>query len=231
MHPFEAAREYVRALNATKLDRVFAKPFLASLDGHRDGVSCFGKHPERLSTLCSGAYDGEIRVWDLPMRSCVRNFVAHEGFVRGITYTPCGERFITVGDDKTVKIWKAETPEVGDEEEPVNTLLSRTVLLGVSHHRTEPIFATCGEVCNIWDETRNEPLNVLKWGVDSLHAIAFNMVETSILAACASDRSVIFYDKRETKPLRKMVLTMKSNKLAWNPMEAFNFTVANEDFK
>eukprot|EP00121_Abeoforma_whisleri_P003390 Awhi_evm1s3046 len=37
-HPFEKAREYTRALNATKLDRVFAKPFIAHLDGHRDGV-------------------------------------------------------------------------------------------------------------------------------------------------------------------------------------------------
>ena len=35
----EEAREYKRALNAVKLEKVFAKPFLASLDGHRDGVS------------------------------------------------------------------------------------------------------------------------------------------------------------------------------------------------
>ena len=38
-HPMEEAREYKRALNAVKLEKVFAKPFLASLDGHRDGVS------------------------------------------------------------------------------------------------------------------------------------------------------------------------------------------------
>ncbi|KAL0628749.1 hypothetical protein AAY473_002073 [Plecturocebus cupreus] len=34
LHPFAVPREYVRDLNAVKLDRVFAKPFLASLDGH-----------------------------------------------------------------------------------------------------------------------------------------------------------------------------------------------------
>jgi DDB1- and CUL4-associated factor 13 len=28
LHPFEKAREYTRALQATKLDKVFAKPFL-----------------------------------------------------------------------------------------------------------------------------------------------------------------------------------------------------------
>lgn len=60
LHPFEVCREYTRALNATKLERVFAKPFLASLDGHRDGVNCMAKHSTSLSTLLSGSCDGEV---------------------------------------------------------------------------------------------------------------------------------------------------------------------------
>lgn len=51
------------------------------------------------------------------------------------------------------------------------------------------------------------------------------------IASCASDRSIILYDTREVKPMRKVVMKLKSNQLAWNPMEAFNFTVANEDYK
>lgn len=93
------------------------------------------------------------------------------------------------------------------------------------------MFATCGEVCQLWDETRNEPLQTLKWGVDTMHAVAFNKVEQSLLATCASDRSIIFYDIREANPLRKVVMNMRPNKLCWNPMEAFNFTVANEDYQ
>ena len=54
LHPLEGPREYVRALNATKLDRVFAKPFISSLSGHTDGVYCMAKHPTQLSTLLSG---------------------------------------------------------------------------------------------------------------------------------------------------------------------------------
>jgi len=231
LHPLEGPREYVRALNATKLDRVFAKPFVCNLSGHRDGVSCFGKHPKQLSCLATGAYDGEVRIWDLANRASSRNLVAHDGFVRGITYTQDGGRIFTVGDDKTIKVWKAEAPEVGEDEVPVNTILSKFGLHGISHNRKENKFATCGEVCAIWDEKHNDPLKTLKWGVDTLHTISYNPVETSILACCASDRSIILYDQREAQPLRKVVLTMKSNKLAWNPMEAFNFTVANEDCK
>lgn len=61
-------REYTRALNATKLERVFAKPFLASLDGHRDGVNCMAKHPKSLSTMLSGSCDGEVINWLTELR-------------------------------------------------------------------------------------------------------------------------------------------------------------------
>ncbi|ENN72947.1 hypothetical protein YQE_10418, partial [Dendroctonus ponderosae] len=230
LHPFETAREYTRALNAVKLERVFAKPFLGNLDGHRDSVSCIAKHPKQLSTIVSGAFDGEVRIWDIPRRVCLRQFVAHNGIVRGITYTPKGLKFITVGDDKTVKTWNAAEPQLGEDEEPVNTVLSKTVITAISHHRQKAIFATAGEVVQLWEESRNEPLRTYQWGVDSLHDIAFNMVEANIFAACASDRSIILYDTRDNGPLRKVVMKLRPNKMAWNPMEAFTFTCANEDY-
>ena len=43
----------------------------------------------------------------------------------------------------------------------------------------------------------------LQWGVDSVHCVRFNPVETSLLGAAASDRSIILYDTRETRPMRK----------------------------
>ena len=67
-HPFEAQREYKRALNAVKLDKVFAKPFLGALDGHREFPSCLAKHPLKLSSIASASADGEVRLWDLTQR-------------------------------------------------------------------------------------------------------------------------------------------------------------------
>ncbi len=63
LHPFEAPREYSRALNAVKLERVFAKPFLGSLDGHKDGVHCMCKCPDKLAIMLSGACDGEVSIY------------------------------------------------------------------------------------------------------------------------------------------------------------------------
>jgi DDB1- and CUL4-associated factor 13 len=61
---------------------------------------------------------------------------------------------------------------------------------------------------------------------------AQTLFRTSPLAltlSAASDRSIILYDTRLSSPVRKLVMSMRSNDISWNPIEAFNFTVANED--
>lgn len=224
LHPFQQEIEYTRALNSIKLERVFAKPFIGNLDGHKDSVSSLCKHPTQLSTLLSGGFDGQICVWNLPQRVCTRSINAHDGIVRGIVPNPNGEHFITVGDDKNIKIWTFE------DDEPVKTIISETILTGITHHQRDDFFATCGEQCQLWDETRNEPVKTYKWGVDGLHDVKFNPVHTNLLAACSGDRSIILYDTREVGPLRKVIMSLRSNRLSWNPMEAFTFTCANEDY-
>ncbi|XP_008546536.1 DDB1- and CUL4-associated factor 13 [Microplitis demolitor] len=230
LHPYEAAREYTRALNATKLDRVFAKPFVGNLEGHKDGISSVCKHPKYLSVFLSGACDGEVKIWNLPTRLCQRTVLAHDGIVRGITFTNDKEHFITVGDDKTIKTWKYDKSEDTETDEPTNTIFSRKIITGITHHRNKPLYATCGEVCQLWEETRNEPVKSFQWGVDGLLDVKFNLVQTNLLAACSSDRSIILYDTRDVGPMRKVVMKLKTNQLAWNPMEAFTFTCANEDY-
>lgn len=108
-----------------KLERVFAKPFVGSLDGHKDAVSCISKHPLKLSILLSAAFDGEIKVWNLPQKKCERSFLAHDGIVRAISFSPNGEHFLTIGDDKTIKTWKAEGSINGEQEDPTNTIVSK----------------------------------------------------------------------------------------------------------
>ncbi|XDV40794.1 hypothetical protein PO909_009800 [Leuciscus waleckii] len=204
LHPFEVPREYTRALNATKLERVFAKPFVASLDGHRDGISCIVKHSKSLSTVLSGACDGEVKVWNLPKRECMRTVQAHEGFVRGMCSRFCGTSFFTVGDDKTIKQWNMEAPGYGVREEPINTILGKAVFTGIDHHHREGTFATCGQTVDIWDEQRSSPIRSFSWGVDSFSSVRYNPVE--------------------------VIMQLRSNTLCWNPMEAYYFTCANEDY-
>lgn len=64
----EKAVEYQRALNAAKLDKIFARPFIGAMDGHIDAVSCMAKNPNYLKGIFSGSMDGDIRLWDIANR-------------------------------------------------------------------------------------------------------------------------------------------------------------------
>ena len=227
-HPLEGPREYVRALNATKLDRVFSKPFVGSLSGHTDGVYTLCKHPTQLSVLLSGSCDGEVRIWNLSSHECLKTVPAHAGFVRGLCTNPAGTSFFTVGEDKVIKQWRYSEGD-SDQCEPVTTILGKSVFQGIAHHWRDAVFATCGDKVDVWDESRSEPVRSFSWGADSITSLRFNPVEFNLLATVGTDRTVALYDIRQSTPLRKVVLAMRSNAVAWNPMEPLNFTVANED--
>ena len=65
LHPFQREREYVRALNATKIEKMFAKPFVASLELHNDAVRAMKRSNFLGSVMYSGACDGSVVQWDL----------------------------------------------------------------------------------------------------------------------------------------------------------------------
>lgn len=190
-----------------------------------------------------------MKLWDVARKKQVISVQAHGGFVRGMAFSHESTTLYTVGDDKLIKQWKTDAADGSDLRAPVNTIVTKTMLTGITHHRSQPYLATCGEVCNLWEHSRAQPIKTFQWGVDSLQSVRFNQVEENVLgnysklllfsnlliesltAACASDRSIILYDMRESNPLRKVVLKLRSNTVCWNPMEAFIFTVANEDYK
>jgi DDB1- and CUL4-associated factor 13 len=69
LHHFDKAKEYTRAVNAAKLERVFAKPFVASLE-HDEAVYSLARNPCRLNCVLGGCGDGVIKLWDVPERRC-----------------------------------------------------------------------------------------------------------------------------------------------------------------
>eukprot|EP00878_Enallax_costatus_P037334 GHUV01042158.1.p1 GENE.GHUV01042158.1~~GHUV01042158.1.p1 ORF type:complete len:171 (+),score=28.69 GHUV01042158.1:479-991(+) len=101
LHQFQKAHEYTRALNAAKLDRVFAKPFIAALT-HSDGITCLARNPRILNSLLAGSADGDIRIWDIPLKRTLRSLKGHTGAVRGISFAPDGETCVSCSTDCSV---------------------------------------------------------------------------------------------------------------------------------
>lgn len=226
MHPFERAREYTRALNATKLDRMFAAPFIAQLGaGHADGVYALARNSRALGVMASGSGDGVVKTWDLGSHEESWSVNAHDGIVRGLCYTPTSE-LLSCSSDGTVKLWAAQK-----ETMPLQTYNSESGggLMSVDHHYKDGVFVTAGTNLEVWNTNRSKPVSVLSWGADNLNSVRFNHVETNLCASTGNDRSIVIYDLRTSSPVQKLVTTLNNNALAWNPMEAFVFAAASED--
>jgi DDB1- and CUL4-associated factor 13 len=230
-HPFERAREYTRALNATKLERMFAQPFVGQLGrGHVDGVYVLAKDPKALDRFASGSGDGVIKVWDLPSRDEVWQTQAHENLVKGICWTK-DQKLLSCGTDKTVKLF--DPYNSASKSPPTATWLGNNAFTSITRHRTQSTFAVSSFSISIYDLTRpsSNPTQTLAWptSIDTINAVSLNQLETSLLASTATDRSLVLYDLRTATPLHRSILTLASNAISWNPMEAFNLAVANED--
>jgi WD repeat and SOF domain-containing protein 1 len=195
-HPFERAREYTRALNATKLERMFAQPFIGSLEpGHVDGVYTFAKDPNSLESFASGSGDGIVKVWDMVSRTEVWQAQAHENMVKGMCWDR-EKRLITCGADRQVQMF--EPYSQAPKSAPKATWHGNAAFSSVSHHRSLPSFAVASNTVQIFDTTRTSgaPTQTLVWpsAIDTINDIKFNQVETSILVSTVCIHSSILTD-------------------------------------
>lgn len=246
LHPFERAREYTKALNATKLERVFAQPFVGTLgDGHRNGVYAFAKNFSTTNKVATASADGIIKYWDVTSREETNSFKAHYGLCSGLVVTPNQKSILSCGTDKTVKLWEISNDSdynqnynysrsnVNENQTSTKgltkTYLADFSLMSLDHHQTDDLFVTAGLHVNLWDINRTKPISNLSWGADNISCVKFNKTETSVFATTGSDNSLILYDIRTNSPTQKIKTTMRNNAISWNPMEAYIFATANED--
>ncbi|EFA80999.1 hypothetical protein PPL_05834 [Heterostelium album PN500] len=229
MHPFERPREYVRALNAVKLDKVFAKPFITSLHGHTDGIFTMIRHPTQVNCFASGSCDGVIKLWNLSTMNERTTIQSHDGFVRGICFTNNGRSIISCGEDQTIKMWNLTLPEYESEQDVASIFKGKSSFTSIDHQLNSTTFATSSVNVEVWDHNRSTPLQSLSWGHASVTKVRFNPIEYHLLSACTSDREIILYDIRESTPAQKLITKMRTNATAWNPREAYMIALANED--
>eukprot|EP01062_Namystynia_karyoxenos_P080909 TRINITY_DN8799_c0_g2_i1.p1 TRINITY_DN8799_c0_g2~~TRINITY_DN8799_c0_g2_i1.p1 ORF type:complete len:479 (+),score=213.63 TRINITY_DN8799_c0_g2_i1:87-1439(+) len=233
LHPFERQLEYTRAVQASKLDRMFAKPFVAALDGHLDGIQCLAKDPTSLSLCLSGAHDGEIRLWNIQKRQLCHSVPrAHRAVVNGLCVCPDGAAYLSCSADKAVRLWDMDGEHQLNAEgnpRPLAEFLGEHSFTSVDHHTSRGAFVSAGHNLETWDLTRQRPVSKFNWGIDSVTVCRYNQSEPELVLCCMSDRAICIYDSRVEQATQKMVLSMRSNAVCWNPMEPMVFAAACED--
>jgi len=119
LHPHERAREAKRALNSVKMQRMFAKPFVAAFECG-DAVMCLARHKDRLNALVAGLADGEAWLWDVSARRPLRRWVGHSKGVTGVgVLAGGGESAATCALDGTARVWR--TPRAAWEGGDLDT--------------------------------------------------------------------------------------------------------------
>lgn len=201
------------------------------MQGHSDAISVFAKNPNHISNILSGSFDGEIKAWDLSQRKNIFSINAHEHMVKGLSFARNGGFFLSSGDDKQINLYEfANCLNNSSKISPMNSFMSKTPLNNIEHsYETNDVFATAGQIVQIWNYQRSIPIQTFEWGADSVLNVKFNPSEANLIASTGIDRSIVLYDLRGNTPLKKIVLQNKSNCFAWNPMEPINFTVGNDD--
>ncbi|KAF8074957.1 WD40 repeat-like protein [Lyophyllum atratum] len=228
MHPFARARERTRALNAAKMDRLFAKPFVDSLEGHVDAVEVLSRQPGSLTTVASGSWDGGIILHNLSTRNKLLKLPqAHKGKVSGLCFAE-GDRLLSCGVDRNIKLWSIGSSA---SDQPLNVFPGKSAFNSIDHHRSDPLFATASNLVQIWDETKSAPISNLTFptSTETITSVRFNLSESSVLASIGSDRTFTLYDIRTGKAERRVVMQMRSNSLAWSPTFPTTILLASED--
>uniref|UniRef100_A0A7N2MD78 Sof1-like protein domain-containing protein n=1 Tax=Quercus lobata TaxID=97700 RepID=A0A7N2MD78_QUELO len=185
LRPQEKAVEYVRALNAAKLEKIFGRPFVGAME-HNEAISCMAKNPNHLKGIFVGSEDGDIRLWDITSRRTVRKFPGHRGAVRGLTATTDGSRLVSCGADCIIRRWTVPVEDSSEDSvKPEDFHISKNAYWGVDHQWKGDQFATVGAQVDIWNHTSNAPVRSFQWGTDTVLSVRFNPGHPDLLATSA----------------------------------------------
>jgi WD repeat and SOF domain-containing protein 1 len=201
------------------------KPFLNFFESHQDGIVCVQRHTYNSSLFFTGSSDGEIRFWITSRKKCVKYIQAHNSFVRKIGIDFKGKFLLSCSDDRTLKMWDiSQTKKAIVKFDNENGSFT-----AIATHPLKYFFVTGGKEFLLWDQARFQPIQRLLWGVSAISSIKFNPEESNIACSSNSDRSLVLYDIRLNRPIKKFSLNMCSNDVSWNPSFFTEFTIANED--
>lgn len=219
--------EYARAVRAAKLDRMFAKPFVAALAGHHDTVQSIALDPTTLGNFSSGGADGELILWRTVNATPRKIIQAHRHSIDGIAYTPDGVALLSASRDRTVKLWDTD---ISSESEPIAQYLGESPFAAVDHHWKLSQFVTAGVKLELWDINRTLPIHKFEWGDDTVTTCSFNKIETDLVMCCMSDRGVCVFDTRTKTGHTKIVMEMSASCASWSPMDPNSFVVGSDDW-
>eukprot|EP01007_Sphenomonas_quadrangularis_P002798 NODE_473_length_1445_cov_181.657593_g354_i0.p1 GENE.NODE_473_length_1445_cov_181.657593_g354_i0~~NODE_473_length_1445_cov_181.657593_g354_i0.p1 ORF type:complete len:423 (+),score=129.53 NODE_473_length_1445_cov_181.657593_g354_i0:29-1270(+) len=89
------------------------KKLLHTYRGHTKGVSRIEWFPRHGHLIMSAGMDGKVKLWDvMNSRHVIQTYLGHDKQVKDIAFNPDGERFVSSGYDRFIRLWDTETGQV-----------------------------------------------------------------------------------------------------------------------
>lgn len=92
---------------------IFREEGVDKLEGHRDAISCI--HTINESTVATGSYDNQIRIWDVARGASLFVLLGHSSQVKTVHLIGGGAGVVSTARDGTLRVWVL--PEAEEHEE------------------------------------------------------------------------------------------------------------------
>lgn len=212
-HPFIHEREYIRALNATKIERMLAKPFISALTYHQEGITSVEK--DRCSDLfMSSSFNGQVFVWDLKRNKSISelNFPKSPSgccFVEKGALVGVGNKIFHYSSDYKTLLCDYESSN------PINVLCSgRDFAAGTM---------SGAEIFDLKKKVLKH-----KYGLGCVSSISYNPIVEDLLAF-GENKDIVLVDHRVNSEFLRINVGVKTNSVKFSPKNGHIIASGNED--
>ncbi len=137
---------------------------------------------------------------DLPHPALIRTLEGHSDSVNGCAFSPDGKQIVSASDDRTLKVWEAESGEM------LRTLEGHSASVnGCAFSPDGKQIVSASEDCSlkIWDTQSGEILRTLEGHSDSVNGCAFSPDGKQIVSA-SDDRTLKVWETESGEMLRTL---------------------------